>query len=152
MGSELGGTPALEAVAAGLRRDSSDLALYGGFLLNTVTEALPPEMVQVERRRSAGDRLHGRPGELTAVQVDLGDHRFRLQRTAVGVRPPATVAHASAPRSFPGRASSHWPESHSRPSPHPKLGSSGPTTLIRLMRPPGGAGWRCRLRACAHRR
>lgn len=95
MGSELGGTPALEAVAAGLRRDSSDLALYGGFLLNTVTEALPPEMVQVERRRSAGDRLHGRPGELTAVQVDLGDHRFRLQRTAVGVRPQATVAHAS---------------------------------------------------------
>lgn len=95
MSSELGGAPALEAVAAGLRRDSSDLALYGGFLLNTLTEALPPEMVQAERRRSAGDRLHGRPGELTAVQVDLGDHRFRLERAAVGVRPHATVSHAS---------------------------------------------------------
>lgn len=95
MGAELGGTPALEAVAAGLRRDSSDLALYGGFLLNTVTEALPPEMVRAERHRTAGDRLHGRSGELTAVEVDLGDHRFRLQRTAVGVRPQASVGHAS---------------------------------------------------------
>jgi hypothetical protein len=85
----------LEAVAAGLRRDSSDLALYGGFLISTVLEALPPEMVAVERHRTATDRLRGRPGEVVSVAVDLADHRYTLRRRAVGVRPEATVAHQS---------------------------------------------------------
>jgi len=95
MSSELEGAPVLDAVAAGLRRDGSDLALYGGFLLNTLTEALPPDLVSIERHRSAADRLHGREGDVTGVQVDLGDRRFRLVRSGVGVRPSATVGHQS---------------------------------------------------------
>lgn len=95
MSFELGGPPALEAVAARLRRDGSDLALYGGFLLNTVTEALPSDLVRVERQRSAADRLRAREGVVTGVQVDLGDLRFRLVRRSVGERPAATVGHQS---------------------------------------------------------
>jgi hypothetical protein len=91
----LGGAPALEAVASGLRRDGSDLALYGGFLINTLTEALPEDLVQVERKRSATDRLRGRDGEIVSVAVDLGSLRFRLRRADVGARPETTVGHVS---------------------------------------------------------
>ncbi len=92
---DLDGAPSLDAVAAGLRRDGSDLALYGGFLISTVLEALPPEMVVVERHRTGSDRLKGRPGEVVSVQVDLGDFRYRLQRKAVATRPDATISHTS---------------------------------------------------------
>lgn len=93
--SDPAGPVSLEAVAAGLRRDGSDLALYGGFLLNTVVDALPPELLEVESHRTAADRLRGRPGEVVGVQVDLGDFRYRLQRRGAGARPQATVAHLS---------------------------------------------------------
>lgn len=89
------GAPALAAVAAGLRRDGADLSLYGGFLINALTESLPEELVQVERKRTAGDRMRGRPGEIVAVGVDLGDSRFRLTRAGVGARPQTTVSHVS---------------------------------------------------------
>ncbi|GAA3263880.1 hypothetical protein [Nonomuraea helvata] len=41
----------LHLVAAALRRDTSDLNLYAGVLLNTLREALPPDCVTVERGR-----------------------------------------------------------------------------------------------------
>jgi hypothetical protein len=90
-----GGAPAIEAVAAGLRRDGADLSLYGGFLINTLTEALPEDLLRIERKRSASDRLRGRDGEIVGVSVDLGDHRFALTRAGVGARPQTTVAHVS---------------------------------------------------------
>ncbi len=94
-GGEVAGPPVLEAVAAGLRRDGADLSLYGGFLINTLIEALPPDLVRVERRRSAADRLRGREGDVVAVGVELGDKRFRLARPGTGARPEATVGHVS---------------------------------------------------------
>lgn len=87
--------PGLAAVAAGLRRDGADLSLYGGFLISTLTEALPADLVRVERHRTAADRLRGRDGEIVAVSVDLADNRFRLTRRSVGARPETTVAHVS---------------------------------------------------------
>jgi hypothetical protein len=49
----------LEVLAAGLRRHSGDLSLYAGFLLNTLSSALPPEMVRIERRGGLLSRLRG---------------------------------------------------------------------------------------------
>jgi hypothetical protein len=92
---EAGGAPALEAVASGLRRDGSDLALYGGFLINTLVEALPEELVRQDVKRSASDRMRGRPGEVVGVSVDLGDLRFQLRRSGVGARPETTIGHVS---------------------------------------------------------
>ena len=40
----------LEVLAASLRRESDDLSLYAGFLINTLSAALPPHMVAVERK------------------------------------------------------------------------------------------------------
>lgn len=84
--------PGIEAVAAALRQDGQDLALYAGFLLNTLTEALPAELVQLERQRTAADRLRGRPGQVVGVTIAIGDRRYRLVRRGVGARPQATVA------------------------------------------------------------
>jgi hypothetical protein len=85
----------LEALAAALRRQSDDLSLYAGFLINTLSAALPPHLVTVERR--AG--LFGRVKEdapVLGVSVRLGDRRFTLRRRQVGEQATATVAHESA--------------------------------------------------------
>jgi hypothetical protein len=85
----------LEVVAAGLRRHSSDLSLYAGFLLSTLSEALPPELVQLERERGLGARLRRGEPPVTAVSVLLGDLQFTLRRAKVGAAPAASVGHQS---------------------------------------------------------
>jgi len=44
----------LDVLATELRRHGEDLSLYAGFLLNTLSAALPPELVEVEREERAG--------------------------------------------------------------------------------------------------
>ena len=65
-------------VAAALRLDGADAALYASVLTKSLSEALPPGYVQVERERSMSDRMRGRPGEVSKVAVKLGDQVMTL--------------------------------------------------------------------------
>jgi hypothetical protein len=68
----------LEMVTAALRLDSADVAVYARVLSKSLSEALPPEYVTVERERSVSDRMRGRPGEICRVAVRLGDQLMTL--------------------------------------------------------------------------
>jgi hypothetical protein len=68
----------LEMVTAALRVDSSDAALYASVLTKSLSEALPPDYVTVERERSVSDRMRGRPGEVSKIAVRLGDQVMTL--------------------------------------------------------------------------
>ena len=68
----------LEMVTAALRMDSADVAVYTRVLTKSLSEALPPGYVTVERERSMSDRMRGRPGEITKVAVRLGDQLMTL--------------------------------------------------------------------------
>jgi len=65
-------------VTAALRMDSADVAIYARVLSKSLSEALPPEYVTVERERSMSDRMRGRPGEISKVAVRLGDQLMTL--------------------------------------------------------------------------
>jgi hypothetical protein len=65
-------------VTAALRLDSADAAIYASVLTESLSEALPPGYVTVDRERSMSDRMHGRPGEVSKVQVKLGDQVMTL--------------------------------------------------------------------------
>ena len=65
-------------VTAALRMDSNDAAIYAGVLVQSLSEALPPEYVTIERERSMSDRMRGRPGEVSKVEVRLGDQVMTL--------------------------------------------------------------------------
>src|SRR5436305_369729 len=56
------GGPSFDLVAAALRADSADVAVYARVLTESLGDALPAGCVGVERVRSVSDRLHGRPG------------------------------------------------------------------------------------------
>jgi hypothetical protein len=68
----------LEMVTAALRMDSADVAVYARVLFKSLSEALPPGYVTVERERSVSDRMRGRPGEITKVSVRLGDQLMTI--------------------------------------------------------------------------
>jgi len=68
----------LEMVTAALRMDSADVAVYARVLSKSLSEALPPEYVTVERERSVSDRMRGRPGEISKLAVRLGDQLMTL--------------------------------------------------------------------------
>ena len=65
-------------VTAALRMDSADVAIYTRVLTKSLSEALPPGYVTVERERSMSDRMRGRPGEISKVAVRLGDQLMTL--------------------------------------------------------------------------
>ena len=88
-----GGDADVAMLAAALRRDADDLSLYAGFLLNTLSQALPAELVTIDRHRSLRDRMHGNDGHVTGVHVRLGDVLFSLRRPRVGAAAAATVSH-----------------------------------------------------------
>jgi hypothetical protein len=76
----LGGAMDVELLAAALRQDSADLNLYARVLSVSLVESLPQGAVQVERkRRSIADRKAGREGEVTGLDVVLGDARLALR-------------------------------------------------------------------------
>ena len=68
----------LEMITAALRLDSSDAAIYASVLTKSLSEALPPGYVTVERERTMADRMRGRPGEVSKVAVKLGDQVMTL--------------------------------------------------------------------------
>jgi len=79
----------LEMVTAALRADSADAAIYARVLTQSLSEALPPEYVTVERKQSMSDRMRGRPGEISKVVVKLGDRLMTLE--VQGGRPTAAI-------------------------------------------------------------
>ncbi len=68
----------LDLLAAALRRDAADLEVYAQVLTGSLAEALPADAVTVERRRSVGDRLAGRPGRIERVEISMDDRRLVL--------------------------------------------------------------------------
>jgi hypothetical protein len=68
----------VEALAAVLRADTSDLDAYHRVLSSTIGDLLPAGMVEVDRERSMGDRVAGRPGSATAIRLHLGDKTLEL--------------------------------------------------------------------------
>ena len=75
----------VELLAAALRRDSTDLNLYAKVLSVNLVDSLPPGALRVERRRSIADRMAGREGAVTELDVSLGEQRLllRVQRERV---------------------------------------------------------------------
>ena len=78
----------LELIAAGLRRDAEDTRVHGQVVLESLAEALPPELAKVDR---SGGLL--RKPRITGVQVSLGDRRYVLKTTASGLE--SSVCHES---------------------------------------------------------
>jgi hypothetical protein len=84
-----GGDVSLDMVAAALRADTADVAVYARVLTESLGGSLPPGCVQVDRDRSLSDRAKGRPGQVSKITVRLGD---RLMTLAVrGGQPVAEI-------------------------------------------------------------
>ena len=71
-------SPSLDMVAAALRADSSDIAIYARVLTESLGDALPPGFVTVARDQSVSDRMRGRPGRVTKITVRLGEQVLTL--------------------------------------------------------------------------
>jgi hypothetical protein len=85
----------LELLAAELRRHSADLTLYAGFLLNVLSAALPPELVEVRREGKLRARLAGRDPAVLGVSLRLGDYRYDLERAEFSRPATAMIRHES---------------------------------------------------------
>ncbi|MFZ0171163.1 MAG: hypothetical protein WAL04_05710 [Acidimicrobiales bacterium] len=70
--------PDVEQLAAALRADTSDLDSYHRVLSSSIGDLLPGGLVEVDRERSMGDRVAGRPGTATAIRLHLGDKTLEL--------------------------------------------------------------------------
>ena len=68
----------LDMLMAALRADSTDVAIYAQVLTQSLSEAMPPGSVSIDRERSVSDRMHGRPGTVSKVTVRLGDRVMSL--------------------------------------------------------------------------
>ncbi len=90
--SEPGEELSIDMVAAALRADSADVALYARVLTESLGDSLPPGCVAVERARSVADRMHGRPGEVVKITVRLGERVLTLS-VPPGRQPAAEVCH-----------------------------------------------------------
>ena len=87
---EPGGEPdSIDLLTAALRRDAADLEVYARVLTGTLSEALPPGSVTVERKRGMADRLAGRAGRIERVEVVLGEQRLVLD--LAGTHPKGEV-------------------------------------------------------------
>jgi hypothetical protein len=85
--TEPGDGLSLEEITAALRADSADVALYARVLTESLRDALPAGCVEVDRARTASDRMRGRPGQVTKVTVRLGEKVLTL--ATAPDRPPA---------------------------------------------------------------
>ncbi|WP_433305532.1 hypothetical protein ACQP2F_18335 [Actinoplanes sp. CA-030573] len=75
----------LHLIAAALRADRADVESYARVLTTVLGDALPPGMVEVERKRSMADRMNGRPGTPVALTVTTPDEKLLLEQRAHGV-------------------------------------------------------------------
>jgi len=68
----------LDMVTAALRADSTDVTIYARVLAQSLGEALPSDLVSVERDRTMSDRMRGRPGEISKIVAKLGELQMTL--------------------------------------------------------------------------
>ncbi|MCQ4084774.1 hypothetical protein NGB36_30440 [Streptomyces sp. RB6PN25] len=73
-----GEADSIDVLTAALRRDAADLEVYAQVLTGTLSDALPPGSVAVERKRGMADRLAGREGRVERLEVFLGEQRLVL--------------------------------------------------------------------------
>jgi hypothetical protein len=78
----------LEFIAAGLRRDAEDTRLHGQVVLESLANALPPELARVER---SGGLV--RKSKVVGVHISVGDRRYVLKTTPSGLA--SSVCHES---------------------------------------------------------
>ncbi|MFF0147383.1 hypothetical protein ATK36_2114 [Amycolatopsis sulphurea] len=84
-GSELSGpTGEFHLLLAALRTDRADVASYSRVLSETLGDALPRGMVEIERRRSFADRVAGRLGQPVEVRVSTPQQQLVLTATGDG--------------------------------------------------------------------
>jgi hypothetical protein len=75
----------MHMMIAALRADRSDVESYTRVLTNTLGDALPTGMVEVDYQRSVGDRVAGRPGRAVAVRVRGIGRELELRQGKRGV-------------------------------------------------------------------
>jgi hypothetical protein len=75
----------MHVMIAALRADRSDVESYTRVLTNTLGDALPDGMVEVEYRRTMGDRVSGKPGQAIAVRVHGPERQLELRQGKRGV-------------------------------------------------------------------
>lgn len=85
MSGELGPTWDMHVMIAALRTDRSDVESYTRVLTMTLGDALPAGMVEVDYRRSMGDRVSGRQGQAIAVRVHGMERDLELRQDKRGV-------------------------------------------------------------------
>jgi hypothetical protein len=86
-------TPPLGHLIAALA-DRADVQSLTQALTGVLADALPPGMVQVDYKRSLGDRMAGRTGTVTAVSVaTTPEKRLSLQTRPDGTT-DAVIAHS----------------------------------------------------------
>ena|SRR5215469_469554 len=71
-------SPSFDMVAAALRADSGDIAIYARVLTESLGESLPAGCVSVTRTRSMSDKMTGRPGTVSKVAIRLGEQVLTL--------------------------------------------------------------------------
>jgi hypothetical protein len=76
----------LHLIAAALRSDRADVESLTRVLTSVLGDALPPGMVEVERKRSLADRMNGREGTPVALTVTTPDVQLVLKGSSAEVR------------------------------------------------------------------
>jgi hypothetical protein len=75
----------LHLIAAALRSDRADVESYTRVLTSVLGDALPPGMVEVDRRRSLADRVNGREGTPVSLTVTTPESQLVLSQEKHGV-------------------------------------------------------------------
>jgi hypothetical protein len=86
MTDSLGPMGDLHLIAAALRSDRADVESLTRVLTSVLGDALPPGMVEVERKRSLADRMNGREGTPVALTVTTPDSVLVLRQGNAEVR------------------------------------------------------------------
>jgi hypothetical protein len=86
MTDSLGPMGDLHLIAAALRSDRADVESLTRVLTSVLGDALPPGMVEVERKRSLADRMNGREGTPVALTVTTPDSLLVLRAGNAEVR------------------------------------------------------------------
>jgi hypothetical protein len=86
MTDSLGPMGDLHLIAAALRSDRADVESLTRVLTSVLGDALPPGMVEVERKRSLADRMNGREGTPISLTVTTPDQQLVLRASSAEVR------------------------------------------------------------------
>jgi hypothetical protein len=86
MSDSLGPMGDLHLIAAALRSDRADVESLTRVLTSVLGDALPPGMVEVERKRTLADRMNGREGAPVALTVTTPDSVLVLRQGSAEVR------------------------------------------------------------------